>query len=386
MEFTFHLPESTAEFKFDAARLSESHPRLKELRSRMLEKAGGNERLVDNELGLRFFDALHKFGDGYVREMSGLLERIFKTRDDLTNLYDSAAKGNEVTADAVKAKFDQLADDMAKLKAPDKALDEKPTVELPPKDGPAAPKDTPLEPDLEFGGGTEADLDAMLDDLENKAEVPRVEGGRIDGKKVPGPPRRPRDPAKWPEWSERVAKWFGRRADKLNIWDLVRRSGETFRGALGRMFKVMGTKISDHPDILKVWNAARDKVLAGRSIDDIGRDEMLAKGEFSGKQSIYDKVRDQFWADLRDPKNSAGRKIFEDAGFVFGDELAPNLETTNPKVNKGDTKMSLDHSAEKAQGENWKKAVDGDNLAFEFADPNTFREIWQVRHKVRQPK
>jgi len=378
------LPESTAEFKFDAARLSESHPRLKELRGRMLEKAGGNEGLVDHELAFRFFESLNKFGDGYVKEMSGILERIFKTRDDLTKLYDSAAKGGDVTAEAVKVRFDQLADDMAKLKSPDKALAETSSVELPPKEGAATPKEAPLEPDLSAGVGTEAELDALLDDIENKAEVPRVEGGRIEGKKVPGPPRRPRDPAKWPEWSEKVARWFGRRQNRLNIWDLVRRPGENFRAALGRMFKVMGTKISDHPEILKVWNEAREKVTNGRTPDEIGRDEMLGKGEFSGKSSMYDKVRDRFWADMRDPKNSAARRIFEDAGFIFGDEPAPNLETTNPNVPKGDTKMSLDHAAEKAQAENWKKAIDGDNLNFEFADPNTFREIWQVRHKVRK--
>jgi hypothetical protein len=381
MEFTFRLPESTADIKFDAARLAESHPRLRELRGRMLEKAGGNEALVDNELAFRFFDALHGFGDGYVREMSGTLERIFKTRDDLSALYDSAAKGGNVTAEAVKAKFDDLAADMAKLKSPDKALAETPTIELPPKEVPTGAKTPPLEPDLSFGGGTEADLDAMLDDIENKAEAPLAKGGRIDGKKVPGPPRQPRDPSRWAEWNEKVAHWLGRRENKLNLWNLVRRAGESYRDSLARTLDVIGMKISDHPDVWEVWNRAREKVLAGRSIDDLGRDEMLGKGAFDGKSSMYDKVRDQFWADIR---GTGARSTMENAGLMFGDEPAPNLETSNPNVNPGDVKVSLDHIDEKAQGDNWKRAIDGDNLRFEFADPNTFREIWQVRHKVRK--
>jgi hypothetical protein len=33
--------------------------------------------------------------------------------------------------------------------------------------------------------------------------------------------------------------------------------------------------------------------------------------------------------------------------------------------------ISLDHSAEKALGKNWKKAIDADNLVVEFHDPNS---------------
>src|SRR5262245_21858630 len=98
MEWRFRLPETSTDLSFDAARLAESHPRLRDLWNRMIEKAGGNERVVDHELGFRFFESLHKFGDAYVKEMSGTLERIFKTRDDLTSLYDSAVKGDSVSA------------------------------------------------------------------------------------------------------------------------------------------------------------------------------------------------------------------------------------------------------------------------------------------------
>ena len=379
LRFELKISGQAAEFKFDAARLAESHPGLKELRSKMIERANGDSGRVDFELALRFFDALHRFGEGYVQEMSATLGRIFEARNDLADVFAKAAKGESISPEAVKAKFDQLARDMAQLKSPEKKLTETPAVELPPKEkavdaaGEAAkepPKETIVDPAHPL---SEAEIDAMLDGIEDReGVVPRVEKGKIDGRTVP---KAPRDP-------ERRARWFNRRANKLDLFDLVRRAGESFRQAFARVLKVLGTRISDHPDVLRVWNEARAKVLKGRPLESITRDEMLGHGEFKGK-SMYDKVRDQFWADMRKPENAAAKKVFEDAGFIFGDEPAPVLETTNPNINKGDIKASLDHAAEKAQGENWRRAIDGDNLVFEFADPNTFREIWQVRHKAR---
>jgi hypothetical protein len=41
---------------------------------------------------------------------------------------------------------------------------------------------------------------------------------------------------------------------------------------------------------------------------------------------------------------------------------------------------------EKAQGNNWQKALDANNLQMEFARPNTERENKQMRHpELRQP-
>ena len=43
-------------------------------------------------------------------------------------------------------------------------------------------------------------------------------------------------------------------------------------------------------------------------------------------------------------------------------------------------KISLDHIVEKARGDNWKQALDAENLRFDFSMPNTYREIIQARH------
>jgi hypothetical protein len=44
--------------------------------------------------------------------------------------------------------------------------------------------------------------------------------------------------------------------------------------------------------------------------------------------------------------------------------------------------ISLDHAAEKAIGSNWRRALDPTNLVYEFAAPNSWREIIQMRHPV----
>jgi hypothetical protein len=47
--------------------------------------------------------------------------------------------------------------------------------------------------------------------------------------------------------------------------------------------------------------------------------------------------------------------------------------------------LSLDHVQEKAQADNWQRALDADNLKFEFASPNTERENSQMRHPELRP-
>lgn len=45
-----------------------------------------------------------------------------------------------------------------------------------------------------------------------------------------------------------------------------------------------------------------------------------------------------------------------------------------------ETRISLDHVLEKAQGDNWQYALDADNLKMEFHNPNSNRETVQMRH------
>ena len=179
----------------------------------------------------------------------------------------------------------------------------------------------------------------------------------------------------------RRAAWFRRRRGRINIWDLVLRPPESYRGALLRVLKVIGTDISDHKPLSDAWSDALETTLDGRSLDSITRDEMLGHGAYEGK-GLYDRTRDQFWKLVR---SRDARTILEDAGLMFGDEPAPNLEVTATDVPPNELKVSLDHKDEKAQGENWRRAVDPANLKFEFLAPNSFREAVQVRLKLRVP-
>lgn len=131
MEFRFRIEGATEEFVFDGAKLARGNATVEKLRNDMLAKPGATEELVDRELGVRFFDALNRFGEGYVKQMSAVLQHIFQTRDELSGSYKNAVAGNPVSSAELQAKFDSLAADMAKLKSPEKALNDAGDIELP---------------------------------------------------------------------------------------------------------------------------------------------------------------------------------------------------------------------------------------------------------------
>jgi hypothetical protein len=117
----------------------------------------------------------------------------------------------------------------------------------------------------------------------------------------------------------------------------------------------------------------------------VTREEMLGLGK--GK-SLFDETRDIFWEEVRN--DPAARRVFEDAGFEFGNQPAPKLQVRTPAggapIPPEEVRVSIDHIAEKAIGENWRIAIDADNLRFEFQNPNAFREIVQMRHpELRSP-
>ena len=110
--------------------------------------------------------------------------------------------------------------------------------------------------------------------------------------------------------------------------------------------------------------------------------EKLTKDNY---EDLFNRTRDAFYRRVR--KDAAARQLFEGAGFELpkGTSTAPNLSGVKPGIPVEETRISLDHVLEKAQGDNWKKALDADNLKMEFARPNTEREIKQMRHpELRQ--
>lgn len=196
-------------------------------------------------------------------------------------------------------------------------------------------------------------------DAQDPAEavaVPRVKGGksdpRIGGKAVPDSNRR-----------------------TLDLEDIPTRPGEKPRQALARVRSVIGTKLSDHPFLEKLWNDARATVLSKQS---------LTKDNYA---DLYDRTRDAFWRRVRGntPEGAQARQLLKDAGFALPAgknqrSSAPLLDNVDPAIPRTDRSISLDHVEEKAQGTGWQKALDADNLRMEFAMPNTEREIKQMRH------
>jgi len=197
---------------------------------------------------------------------------------------------------------------------------------------------------------TQEEIDTMLDDPSSPAVKGRARP-RIEDRRVPGePPRR------------------------LDLQDLPRRAGETARQALLRVKRIIGQRLDRYQAIRDAWNRAARQVLDERGA--LRQDNYL---------DHYDAVRRQFWRNVRD--DAAARQIFDDAGFEFpGDRTtAPMLRGTSPDIPAEGTRLSLDHILEKAQGNNWQKALDADNLEMTFQDPNSMREIVQMRHPDLRP-
>jgi hypothetical protein len=86
-------------------------------------------------------------------------------------------------------------------------------------------------------------------------------------------------------------------------------------------------------------------------------------------------------------------QFLKERGFVFkGKSGAPLADlgpegkktTSRGKLTAQERRVSLDHIQEKAQGENWKKALDADNLELMFQNANAWKEIVQVKFGMRQ--
>jgi hypothetical protein len=203
---------------------------------------------------------------------------------------------------------------------------------------------------------------AFEGNLEERASTPKVTGGpksghRIDGKKVPNKP---------PSRLDIGADPKGRDAA------IPRREGETSHAAATRINKVIGKQISDIPALSKLWNDARASVLSRRQLT----------AENYG--DLYNATRDSFWDRVKgnSAEAEAARNILNEAGIGFDPDKgrAPRLLDVDPKLKRAESVVSLDHNEEKARGDNWKKALDGNNLTLAFAMPNTNRENIQARH------
>lgn len=203
-----------------------------------------------------------------------------------------------------------------------------------------------------LAGATEADIERAIEEAIT-APVTGSKRPKIEGRPVPT-----------------------RRPGRLDIDDIIRGTGETQRAAVDRVLRVIGQRIDQTP-LCDAWNAARDRVLANRSLSNVTREEMLREG------GLYDRVRNAFWDEVRARGDT--RQFVEASGFEFRQQRAPFLRVSSPAIPDEEIRLSLDHIQEKAIGDNWRHAIDADNLRFEFQNPNSFREIVQRRHQLRNP-
>jgi hypothetical protein len=220
-------------------------------------------------------------------------------------------------------------------------------------------------------------IDRTFQTLENGDQtggvgVDRVTGGksdpRTDGRRVPGPRElqsgqvanvhpdgTPEDPR------ERI----------LDTQHIRRQPGETERQAVARVKTVVGHKISEFPALEALWESARKSVLS--------RNKLTS----TNYENLYSKTRNAFWRRVRGktPEAAAARAQLAAAGFELPkkSQRAAQLQVDGD-VFEADRTLSLDHVEEKGQGQGWQKALDADNLRFEFSGANSEREIKQMRH------
>jgi Pre-toxin TG len=170
---------------------------------------------------------------------------------------------------------------------------------------------------------------------------------------------------------------------KLDIEYLPRAAGESQRAALARVRRVIGRRMDTTP-LGPFWERARAKVVGGRSLAGATRQEMF---------DLYNKVRNEFWDMARADPDAV--RYLDEAGFEFAATgKAPLVKVTDPPAGlRGwpkaadipiqERRVSLDHNLEKALGENYRRAIDADNLTFEFHNPNSNRETVQRKFGLR---
>lgn len=216
-----------------------------------------------------------------------------------------------------------------------------------------------------FTGAGDTETDAALD--AGPAVPGKVTGGAKSGYKIEG---------------VRIPDKQRRRIDVTDLMTEQELAGKGgFQQALMRLGNLMGKRVSDVPVLKKHWDAAVTDVLKGKPVTDYSRETV--NGE------LYPKVNRAFWKRVaRDPEAVA---FLNENGFSIGRKGGAPLADLGP-TGKGKTKgtitdqerrVSLDHVDEKAQGDNWQKALDPDNLEFMFQNANSEKEIVQVRHKLR---
>ena len=162
---------------------------------------------------------------------------------------------------------------------------------------------------------------------------------------------------------------------RMDIEHVPRLMNETMRDAVKRVKEIIHHKVSEYQEMYEAWDRARAQVLKNNTLDS------------SNYTQLFERTRDLFWQEIRN--DQIAKEYFTKAGFDFrhdDNRRAAFLKGVSKDITekiKGEIIVSLDHIVEKKQ--DWKLALDADNLRFEFSVPNTYRENIQQRDpKLRE--
>jgi hypothetical protein len=216
-------------------------------------------------------------------------------------------------------------------------------------------------------GGTHEDWDKAINDIENW-EPGKITGGKKSGQRI--------DDVKIPKRQRRLIDVL----DIMNAAELKLLGKGGYKMAMDRVKNVMGKKISDIEVLKQHWDAVKADLMGGKTADQLGKAKMI---------ELYNAARGKFWDRVR--KDPAAVEFLKKHGFGFENDGAPmailgpkGAETTQVgNITDQERRISLDHIVEKAQGDNWKKALDADNLEFMFQNANSWKEIVQVKFDMR---
>ena len=213
--------------------------------------------------------------------------------------------------------------------------------------------------------------DKEVDDALEGMEAGKVTGGVKSGHKID---------------DVRIPKRQRRQIDVSDIMteDELKELGKGgYKNAMDRINKVMGKKISDVPELKKHWDAARKDVLKGKEPTDYSRDTVIG---------MYKDAQKKFWENVR--KDPGAVDFLKKQGFEFEGDRGAAMATLGPQgkqttergnITNQERRISLDHIQEKAQGDNWKMALDAENLELMFQNANSWKEIVQVKFGMREP-
>jgi hypothetical protein len=157
-------------------------------------------------------------------------------------------------------------------------------------------------------------------------------------------------------------------------------AGQHLTGEAGRdALKVFGKPLNGNAAVLQAWKDASKTVLerhGGSSVAEItkGMSQDEARKFVNGK--VYDATRREFWANVKESPEAT--EFFKKGGFDFkagsSKGAAPLHESHLSQGSKfvDEYRISVDHIAPKAKGDNWLRALEPDNLQFTSHAENRF--------------